>query len=123
MPGGDSNGTFITIVDPAAIGEVLKIKLADGDMAALSAAGTIALDTGTAKKAGITMGSTVNVATLKGEVPMKVVALYEPSGFFSGYVAGVASADALAASNSTAPSTSRPRPARTRHRPHGWKAN
>ena len=98
VPGGDSNGTFITIVDPAAIGDVLKIKLEDGDMAALSAPGTIALDTGTAKKAGIAMGSTVNVMTLKGEVPMKVVALYEPSGFFSGYVAGVASADALAAS-------------------------
>lgn len=88
VPGGDARGTIVTVVDPTAIADVLKIKLASGDLAALSEPGTTIVDTKTAAEQGITLGQTLDVTSLTGVVPLRVVGLYEPAGFFQGFAVG-----------------------------------
>lgn len=97
VPGGDAGGTIITLVDPATIGQVLKLTLTAGDLAGLNTPGTVIVDTKTATDNGIGMGDQVTIITPPGNVPVTVVGLYEPAGFFTGYASGLASAKVLGA--------------------------
>lgn len=95
VPGGDGDGTFLTIVEPDKIGEVLNLSLAQGDLAALNDAGTVMVDSDTATEQGLRLGQTVTLTTLKGDVPVRIAGIYAPAGFFQGYAAGMASAAQL----------------------------
>lgn len=97
VPGGDPSGSIITIVDPAGISDVLTINLSQGNLADLNTPGTVMVDTQTATDAGISLGDDLLITTLIGDTTVKVAGLYEPAGFFAGYVAGFASADQLGA--------------------------
>ncbi|MDQ1248657.1 MAG: putative transport system permease protein [Actinomycetota bacterium] len=96
-PGGDQNGTIVTIVEPEAIADVLNLSLVAGDLAGLSEPGTVIVDTDTAAPLGLAPGSQVTLTTLKGDVPVTVVGLYKPAGFFQGFASGFASASLLGA--------------------------
>lgn len=87
--------TIVTVVDPAEIARVLNLSLTSGDLADLTEAGTVIVDTATAGDGGISVGDDIVVVTLGGPVTVKVVGLYEAAGFFQGFVAGNASADLL----------------------------
>lgn len=97
VPGGDPNGTIITIVEQDKISEVLNLTLTSGNLADLAQPGTVIVDTETASKDGLATGSQVTLTTLQGDVPVTIVGLYEPAGFFQGFTAGFASSSLLGA--------------------------
>jgi putative ABC transport system permease protein len=97
VPGGDSDGTVVTIVDPEQIGEVLNIETIEGSLGALNTPGTVIVDTETAAEGGLTVGSKAVLTTVSGPIFADVVGLYEPAGFFQGFVTGFATGPQLAA--------------------------
>jgi putative ABC transport system permease protein len=88
LPGGDRQGSIVTVVDPAKIGEVLNITMSSGRVLDLETPGTVIIDTKKAAEANLGIGTTVDVLTLKGPQRVTVVGLYEPAGFFQGFATG-----------------------------------
>ncbi len=97
LPGGDEQGSIITVLDPAKIAEVLNITMSQGNIADLEAPGTVIVDTKRAAETNLKVGSTIDVVTLKGPKQVKVVGLYEPAGFFQGFASGYATGKQLGA--------------------------
>lgn len=99
VPGGDGDGSFITVIDPALISEVLTLTMVSGSLADLETPGTVVVDSGTATDQRLAVGDELTFTTLTGEVPVRVVGTYESAGFFSGFAAGYATGDLLGAPN------------------------
>lgn len=99
VPAVGPEPTIITVVDPAKIGSALNVSLTEGDLADLNEPGTVIVDTATAGDAGMAVGDDIVIVTLGGPVTTNVVGLYEPAGFFQGFVAGNSSADVLGSPN------------------------
>lgn len=95
VPGGRADGDFITLIDPNTIGEVLDLTPVAGSLADLNQSNTVLLDTETAAQLGLKVGDIVTVTTVVGPVDLTLVGTYEPAGFFSGFTAGMSSAEAL----------------------------
>ncbi|MFI0431652.1 MAG: ABC transporter permease [Candidatus Nanopelagicales bacterium] len=93
----DGGVTIITLVDPAKIQEVLTFDLTEGDLNALNTPGTVIVDTKTSQQTGFGLGATPTITPLTGPVPMTIVGIYEPAGFFTGWAAGMASDKVLGA--------------------------
>lgn len=77
--------TFATGVDPDTIGQALNLSVAEGSLADLGM-NDVALDQGTAEDIGAGVGTVIEVLSLTGPVKLDVVAIYEGSGGFNGYV-------------------------------------
>jgi putative ABC transport system permease protein len=88
LPGGDRQGSIVTVIDPAKISEVLNITMSSGRVLDLETPGTVIIDTKKAAEANLGIGTTVDVLTLKGPQRVTVVGLYEPAGFFQGFATG-----------------------------------
>jgi putative ABC transport system permease protein len=69
----------LTAADPATLGQVLSLEVADGDLAQLTA-GAIAASREVASDRGLRVGSAVTVRTPRGERVLTVRALYDTSG-------------------------------------------
>lgn len=77
--------TLVTGVDPQAIQQALSLEVTAGSLDDLTL-GTVALDADNAAEIGAGLGTTIQVLSVVGPVDLKVVALYEPAGGFTGYV-------------------------------------
>ena len=97
IPGGDQQGSIVTVLDPAKIAEVLNITMSQGTISDLEAPGTVIVDTKRATETNLRVGSTVDIVTLRGPKQVKVVGLYEPAGFFQGFASGYATGKELGA--------------------------
>lgn len=88
--------TLVVGVDPRAIQEALNLEVPAGSISDLGD-GKVALDSGTASDIGAGVGTTIQVLSVAGPVDLKVVALYEPAGGFTGYVVDLNEAKKLGA--------------------------
>lgn len=100
VPGGNPDGSSVTLVDPETIGEVLNLTLTDGDLASLSTPGTVIVDSERAQETGLQLGSTALLTTFKGPIEAEVVGIYEPAGFFQGFATGFTTGPLLGAGDS-----------------------
>lgn len=100
VPGGNPEGSSVTLVEPDTIGEVLNLTLTQGSLASLETPGTVIVDSERAEETGLTLGSTALLSTFKGPIEAEVVGIYEPAGFFQGFAAGFATGPLLGAGDS-----------------------
>lgn len=104
----ENQSTFVTGVDPASISDVLSLEFADGSMNELNDS-SVLVDSLTATNLSLDVGDDVDVQYSTGPVEYQVGAIYEPAGFFTGYVltndairaAGVDIGDAVVYVNSS----------------------
>lgn len=90
------DGTLVVGVDPALVSSVLTFDMTAGSLKELTN-GTVLLDTKSARDQGLELGSTVVMNTVAGAKTVRIVGLYEPSGFYQGYVATLGEVDAMGA--------------------------
>jgi putative ABC transport system permease protein len=86
--GNSTDSQFVTGVDPISIQQVLKIKLTAGDINKLGA-GTFMIDSKGATKLHLHVGSTQKFTFFGTPTPLKLVAIYEGAGTFTGYVISI----------------------------------
>lgn len=81
----DPPTTFVTSVDPATIADVINLTFASGALDGLTDNGVL-VDTATATNSDLQLGDTVEFTFANGSASVEIVGLYEPAGFFTGYV-------------------------------------
>lgn len=86
--GKSTNSSFVTGVDPVGIQQVLHIKMTAGSVNDLRI-GTFMVDSKTASKEGLSLGSRVPFTFFGTPAPLKLVGIYEGAGNFSGYVVSI----------------------------------
>ncbi len=96
VPGGGDEGQLVTGVDPTQINQVINLDFIQGSLSDLTD-GSVVLDTKTAEANGIGVGTRVLLLSQKGVVELKVVGLYAPAGFFTGYVTNLAQIEQMGA--------------------------
>jgi putative ABC transport system permease protein len=84
-PDGDTSLQFLTTADPDTVTDVLDLTFVEGDFGDL-ADGTTIVDEGTAMLANIGVGDEIELKFATGTTTLEVVGLYEPEGFWSGFV-------------------------------------
>ena len=86
-PTGDAKPptTFLTAVDPSTISDVLTLTFVDGGLDQLNDTGVV-VDSATAEASGLQVGDDITFTLPSGSSTLKLVGLYEPAGFFTGYV-------------------------------------
>jgi putative ABC transport system permease protein len=77
--------TFVSGVDTESISDVLNLEFSEGTLADLDDA-TVLLDSTTATNNDLTVGDQVTLTFSTGEEQFEVAGIYEPAGFFSGYI-------------------------------------
>jgi ABC-type antimicrobial peptide transport system permease subunit len=82
---GEPPTTFVTAVDPTNLDQVVDLTFTDGSLGDLGDDGVL-VDRTTAEGADLTVGDTVDFTFATGKGSFDVVGIYEPAGFFSGYV-------------------------------------
>lgn len=93
---GATDDTLVVGVDPKQIGGVVTLDMTAGGVSDL-AVGTTLLDTRSARDQGVQIGSDVRMKTVNGTATLKIIGLYEPSGFYTGYVTTIGQVDAMGA--------------------------
>jgi putative ABC transport system permease protein len=88
--------TLVTGVEPGSIQQALSLDVAAGSLDDLGP-GSVALDADTAAEIGAGLGTTIQVLSVTGPEDLRVVALYQPAGGFTGYVVDLPTAAELGA--------------------------
>lgn len=84
-PEGDTSLQFLTTADPDTVTDVLDLTFVEGSFDELSDETTI-VDQGTAMLSNIAVGDDIELKFATGTTTLEVVGLYEPEGFWSGFV-------------------------------------
>ncbi|WP_030163705.1 ABC transporter permease [Spirillospora albida] len=77
------SGRTVTAVTMSALGTIIKPAMAEGSLSDLRP-GTAMVDQGTAKDEGLRLGDTVEIATARGTVPVRLAAVYGEGMPFTG---------------------------------------
>ncbi len=90
--------TLLTGVDPGSIQQALSLEVDQGSLDDLGP-DAVAVDADTAAEIGAGLGTTIQVLSVAGPVNLRVVALYQPAGGFTGYVVDLPTAGELGAAD------------------------
>lgn len=93
---GVADDTLVVGVNPAEVSNVVTLDMTVGAISDLTA-GTAILDTRSARDQGLRVGSEVGMKTAKGPFTLRILGLYEPSGFYTGYVTTLGQVAAMGA--------------------------
>ena len=77
--------TFVGTADPETVAEVINLSFTSGGVEDLNNTGVI-VDTTTATSSDLAVGDEVAFTFASGPATFEIVGLYEPAGFFTGYV-------------------------------------
>jgi putative ABC transport system permease protein len=77
--------TFVGTADPDSIDSVLNLTFTDGSLADLNDT-SVVVDTTTAANSDLSVGDEIEFTFASGAATFELVGLYEPAGFFTGYV-------------------------------------
>jgi putative ABC transport system permease protein len=77
--------TFVGTADPETIDDVLDLTFTEGSLDELSDSGVI-VDTTTATNSDLSVGDEIEFTFASGPATFELVGLYEPAGFFTGYI-------------------------------------
>jgi putative ABC transport system permease protein len=77
--------TFVGTADPATIDAVLDLTFTEGSLSDLDDTAVV-VDTTTASNSDLTVGDQIEFTFASGPATFELVGLYEPAGFFTGYV-------------------------------------
>lgn len=77
--------TFVGTVDPATVADVINLTFDSGSLATLTDDGVI-VDTTTATNSDLKVGDEIEFTFASGPATFELVGLYQPAGFFTGYV-------------------------------------